>query len=493
MIIVGAVVILITAATGTVLLSGPPEFRIEACSDAGRPPRISPDYGGIRIPYNLAPPNFVVEEAGDRYQVRFSAGAREFRVSSYDPGIRIPVAPWKELLAENRGEQLRIDVCVDEKGVGWKKYQTLVDEISDDPIDPYLVYRELYPQFYIKANMRIRERSLTDFGERSILDSRQFAGGGCVNCHTFQNYDGNRFVIQVRHGGQNYMLLSDEGKVSLVQTVASQPGSAYLSWHPSGKALAVSVDMGYMIFNLLAGAVPEEMLEFADTAGDVAVYRVAENRLSTAPAISREDRVETQPDWSPDGSFLYYVSAPQVPLERYQEIQYDLRRIAYDIESDTFGESETLVSAPDEGISCSFPKASPDGRFLLFCASDRSSFTILRSETDLCLMDLRDGSWRRLEINSDRTDSYHAWTSNGAWIGFVSKRWDGIHGHVWFSHVDEDGSVSKPFVLPQSDPRYYETFLKTYNAPQFVRSPVNAEQFALGRQATAIEEIIRSR
>lgn len=55
---------------------------------------------------------------------------------------------------------------------------------------------------------------------------------------------------------------------------------------------------------------------------------------------------------------------------------------------------------------------------------------------------------------------------------FVSKRDDGIHSQVWFSHVDEDGVAGKPFVLPQKDPGFYQTYMYNYNRPEFIRGKV---------------------
>ncbi len=489
----GAIAIVLLAAAAAAILLPNGDYRIEHHAEAGRPPKLFPDYSGIRIPFNIAPLNFVIEEPGNRYQVRIRSADGGIVISSPCPGIRIPAAEWRKLLRENRGEKLRIDVFVDDSRFGWVRFQTIFNEISADPIDPFLVYRDISPQFYLKADMRLKQRSLEGFDERTILDHRQLFMGGCFNCHSFFNYQSDRFVFQVRYKGQNYMVLSDRGRVTLIQPVFHRPGSAYLSWHPGGDAIALTGDMGYEIFNLMAGMVPEEVLEYADTAGDVGVYRISENRVSTTPALSREDRVETQPAWSADGKYLYFVSAPRVSVEKYEDIKYDLRRIPYDIDTDTWGESETLISAARTGLSCTFPRASPDGKYLLFCMTDRSSFSILRSKTDLYIMDLASGSYQRLPINSDRTDSYHSWASNSKWFAFVSKRRDGVHGLVYFSHIDGDGKVSKPFVLPQRDPHYYESFVRTYNVPEFVREPIRTDRFVLGSKASAVERIRRSR
>ena len=87
-------------------------------------------------------------------------------------------------------------------------------------------------------------------------------------------------------------------------------------------------------------------------------------------------------------------------------------------------------------------------------------------------MDLESGVTRLLKINSDETDSHHTWSSNSRWIVFSSKRRDGLLARPYFCHISKDGTISKPFVLPQKDPAFYNGFLKTYNVPELAPLPV---------------------
>ena len=84
-------------------------------------------------------------------------------------------------------------------------------------------------------------------------------------------------------------------------------------------------------------------------------------------------------------------------------------------------------------------------------------------------MDMESGEVRRLdEINSPDTESYHSWSGNGRWIVFSSRRIDGRYTRLFFSHFDGEGHFSKPFLLPQKDPRHNTLRLKSYNIPEFV-------------------------
>jgi hypothetical protein len=48
---------------------------------------------------------------------------------------------------------------------------------------------------------------------------------------------------------------------------------------------------------------------------------------------------------------------------------------------------------------------------------------------------------------------------------------DGICGRLYFSHVDSTGAASKPFLLPQKNPRFYYPLLRTYNLPELIARP----------------------
>jgi len=83
-------------------------------------------------------------------------------------------------------------------------------------------------------------------------------------------------------------------------------------------------------------------------------------------------------------------------------------------------------------------------------------------------MDLKSRKYRRLTCNSAQSDSWHCWSSNSRWIVFSSKRDNGWLARPYFSYIDANGREHKPFVLPQKDPAFYDTWLKTYNVPELV-------------------------
>ena len=84
-----------------------------------------------------------------------------------------------------------------------------------------------------------------------------------------------------------------------------------------------------------------------------------------------------------------------------------------------------------------------------------------------------------MEINSPQTDSYHCFSSSGRWFVFSSKRLDGLFTRPFFSYFDENGNASKPFVLPQKDPEFYNTFSKNYNIPELITGEVNVSPLAI--------------
>jgi dipeptidyl aminopeptidase/acylaminoacyl peptidase len=186
------------------------------------------------------------------------------------------------------------------------------------------------------------------------------------------------------------------------------------------------------------------------------------------------------PAWSPDGRYLYFCVAPEFSKDLlYDSVKYDLVRISYDIESGKWGQADTILTARKTGLSISWPRISPDGRYLLFCMANHGYFTIHYPSSDLYIMDLETGKYNRLDINSDHVESYHSWSGNGRWFVFTSKKLNGLCSRPYFCYFDNKGRAHKPFILPQKDPDFYDTFLKNYNVPELVSGPVKINKWNL--------------
>jgi len=333
------------------------------------------------------------------------------------------------------------------------------------------------------SDMGIYERRLDSFAVRPVLHNRSF-GRGCLNCHTFGGKNERDMLVNVRgaRGGdvKGGMVIARDGEVRKVvdtTTAFNEIPAIYIAWHPSGRAVSFSTNKVLQCFHTRGDA-----RDVIDQFSDAAIYLIESNTVTTAPAISRDDRLETYTTWSPaDDRFMYYCSAPQLPVARYREVRYDLMRIAYDIDTDTWGAPEVVLAAADTGLSNVLPRISPDGRFLLFCALNFGNFAAFNRTSDLWMLELKTGKHRRLDINSDQADAYHSWSSNSRWIVFSSKRLDGLFARPWFSYVDEDGRAHKPFLLPQEDPAFYESHIRVYNVPELLSEPVPVSQGELVR------------
>ena len=467
---------------------------VQQNAEAHRRAATYPDYSDTVIPPNLAPLNLKVLEPGRKFRLRLSAAAGA-PVEVFDAGgnMQIPLHAWRKVLEANRGGELRMDIYA--KGeTGWTHFDTLRNRIAAEEMDPYVVYRYIPPIYDKWDQISLRQRDLRSFDERVLFDNQRDSDGKsvegvCVNCHTFLNHRTDQMLVHIRPGRSSQipaMILVRQGKAQKVDTRngANAP-AAYTAWHPSGKLLAFSRNRIMQMFHT-AGS---EVREVVDRDSDLGLYVVDTGQVYTLPKISRPDRLETFPAWSPDGRYLYFCSAPllwhdkNVPLE-YDKVQYDLERIAYDAATGQWGQVETVVAAAQLGKSISLPQISPDGRFLMFSGHDYGSFPIFQPSSDLYLLDLSRGKAapRRLdEINSSRSDSYHSWSSNSRWVIFTSKREDGVFARLYISHLEAGGRFSKPFVMPQEDPAFYGRCLMTFNRPELLLEPVTVNAAELTR------------
>lgn len=478
-------------ATPLIVLALAAALLVISCTDetptsavaVGRPPEISPDYAGVLIPPNIAPLNFAVREPGRKYYVRIHSAAGEpIEISSKTGGIPIPPKKWKDLLARNPGGELSIEVWVKTEAGTWNQYQSLGITIAAEPIDPYLVYRSMTPSSYFPKPMRICQRNVESFEETIVLDTHAF-GDGCAHCHSFVGNNPDKILLGMRSISlPSATMYGHDGRID---KIGEKFG--YTAWHPSGKLVTYSLNDVRQFFH----SARSEIHDVVDLDSGIFYYDVEKAMVKRCPALADKKRLETYPAWTPDGKTLYFCSAPllwteqTVPPARYREVKYDLMRISYDLETDAWGQAETVLSAAATGMSVLLPRVSPDGRFLLFCMGEYGCFPIYQPTSDLYLMDLQTGTHRKATVNSEYAEAWHSWSSNSRWIAFSSKRDGGLFTRTFISHVDADGQMSKPFVLPQKSPSFYDSCYSVYTLPELVAGPVSVDAKSLVR---AIEE-----
>jgi hypothetical protein len=455
-------------------------------SEAGRLPRLDPDYGDCTVPPNIAPLNFQVKEEGTRYGIRLrgESGAEIVFVGD-GPGVVFAQRDWRRVLQGSKGRALSLDVFVRGSDRQWRHFQPVTLRVAADEIDECVVYRRIKPLYNVFCNMGTYQRRLDGYEESPILTSPPDSHR-CVNCHTFANNRLDRMLLQVRGKQVTGMLLVVDGTVTRVDTRTKDlPGpAAYCSWHPNGQLVAFSANTLILLQHAVG-----DCRDVFDYASHLAVYDLRRKCVVTAPQLADPGYLETFPAWSPDGKHLYFSRTRRTwPAEakaenyipaNFDQVRYDLCRVAYDDDRGAWGEVETLLAARDTGKSMTEPRVSPNGRWLLFSMHNYGSFPVYQSSSDLYMMDLPSQRYWRLAINSDRSDSWHCWSSNSHWIAFASKRRDGLFGRLYFSYVDDNGAVHKPLLLPQKDPEFYDNFLENFNVPELVCSPVTVSQKAL--------------
>lgn len=427
-------------------------------------PSINPDYSGIVIPFNIAPMNFRIENEGSVFVARFQAeNGKITEVQSRNGNMVIPERKWKNLLELNKGGELKIEIFV-RRDEGWTKYRTISNHIANEAVDPFITYRFLYPGYESWKEIYIKQRSLESFRERSIIEN-SLVEENCLNCHSYNNTGHTEsFMIHMR-GSLGATYFYNDGnfiKVNL-KTDEMKNGAVYPRWHPSGKFIAFSSNKIVQQFH----SALDKKVEVSDLESSLVLYDIERNEIMDLNIPDKEKYMDTYPEWSPDGNFLYFCRAAALEeVFSYDSIYYDLYRVPFDQATRKTGAPELIYNASAMGKSVSFPRISPDGYNIVITLHNYGCFPIWHSEADLVSIDLRTMKASNMALNSSATDSYHSWSSNGRWLAFSSKRTDGLTARLFFSYIDSEGNASKPFIMPQKDPGFYDRFLKSYNVPE---------------------------
>lgn len=448
---------------------------------------IWPDYTDVTLPVNLAPIRFALPDSCllESPQAVFSAGTITCVVKGNGNEFAISPEQWDKLKQAGSEMEVRIQGQRDGR---WVEYDAFGLTISPDSIDSHLCYRLIEPGYEVWAEMGIYQRNLENYDERAILTNKQ-TDGGCMNCHSFNQRNPDEMLFHLRQAlGGTYVIR--HGSVEKLNTKTPQTISAlvYPYWHPTGRYVAFSTNDTQQASH----STDPNRIEVFDNRSDVVVYDVEKHEVFSCPQLKSNEVFETFPTFSPDGKKLYFCSADSVHVKSaYRDVHYSLCCIGFDAESGRFAETvDTLYNARIDSGSISFPRISPDGRWLIATHHGYGNFSIWHKDADLWMWDLTNGSDSIVNdqlsiVNSTDVDSYHSWSTNSRWLVFSSRRDDGYYTRPYLTHIDAKGQATKPVLLPQSDVHFYDRRMKSFNIPELVNGPVKTP-------SRSIEQVART-
>jgi len=425
------------------------------------PAVIFPDYKDVTVPSNIAPLNYYYAmEGATSATTTFTVGDKSVKIRGVE--VEWNMKKWKELLAEAAGKTISVAAEVKVGGEVIKDSWSIM--VDPTPIDGYLTYRLIEPAYQMWNEVEIRERCIENFDETVICDYRN-TDNSCMNCHIHGQQRGDLTMFYIR-GPRGGAILNREGtlrKLNL-RTDGMLSGTVYGELHPSGRFGVFSTNIIIPGLRTMAGG----RSEVYDTASDLTVADFDNNRMINLPHVARADKFETFPCFSADGNSVFYCVADTVSVPQdINNLRYSLAKVSFDSNTGEMGEDvEILWDGDAHNASMCHPKASPDGKWVMFTVSAFGTFPINHHDSALQMVDLATGEINSLEsIKGDMSDTYHSWSSDSRWFVFASKRGDRQFSKPYFCRLDENGNPTKPFVLPQKSAHFYDTYLKSFNVP----------------------------
>ncbi len=304
----------------------------------------------------------------------------------------------------------------------------------------------------------------------------------CANCHSFSN-DGKTFGLDM-DGPHN-----DKGLYAIVpvQPRMSIRNQDMISWmkfrgqmerdkrigfmsqvSPDGRYVVTATQVQYYVANFT----DYRFLQvFYPTRGILAWYDRQDGQIRPLPGADDPQYVQSNAVWSPDSKYLLFVRAKAIdaypkgrPGATYAndpnepQIKYDIYRIPFN--EGRGGTPEPLSGASQNGMSNSFPRISPDGKWVVFVQAKNGQ--LMRPDGQLFIVPATGGIARRMRANTPRMNSWHSFSPNGRWMVFSSKG-ESPYTQMFLTHIDEQGNDSPAILIENSTAAN-----RAVNIPEFV-------------------------
>ena len=370
--------------------------------------------------------------------------------------------------------------------------------VSADPVNAPIFYRDvpLMPSETEKGFIKPLAASATPliaWRMRNVADaSSHVVMTGlhtCANCHSFAA-DGKTLGLDM-DGPQNDKGLYAMAPVAQKMTIRTQDMVSWSSFRGEegsqlrvGFMSQVSPDGRYVVttirppgtrssqFYYVSNFKDYRFLQvFYPTRGILAWYDRAARRLKPLPGASDPRYIQSNAVWSPDGKYLVFSRAEAKdpfredgkmaayandPLE--VQIQYDLYRIPFN--DGKGGNAERIEGASRNGMSNSFPKVSPDGKWIVFVEARNGQ--LMRPDGKLYIVPAAGGAARRMTCNTPLMNSWHSFSPNGHWIVFSSKS-QSPYTQMFLTHIDAEGNDTPAILIENSTAAN-----RAVNIPEFV-------------------------
>ncbi len=212
---------------------------------------------------------------------------------------------------------------------------------------------------------------------------------------------------------------------------------------------------------------------FYPTRGILAWYSEETGEMKALPGADDENYVHCNAVWSPDGKTIVFSRAPAKdpydysrPQATYSgdpnetQIVYDLYRIPFN--EGRGGKAEPIEGGSANGMSNSFPKVSPDGKWIVWVKAKNGQ--LMRPDSRLWIMPFEGGEAREMRCNLEVMNSWHSFSPNGRWMVFSSKV-NTPYTQMFLTHIDEEGNDSPAILIENSTAAN-----RAVNLPEFVNT-----------------------
>lgn len=455
-----------------------------------------PDYAdSIVIPANIAPLNFCFFDT-------FRLKKAMVRISAYDSlqnlckiydfkikrigGTKMPLRKWKKLMAAANGGCLSVRVFVETEQCV-VQYKDLHWFVSPEKIDRYLLYRVSQYEEGQHGEVFFTQRDLESFksryvGHNRLLDYDNPGQRSCMNCHDCLNNDSHNMVFHVRGMHKGTILMHGDTLMKIAIPDNYNLRFTYPAWHPSGKIVAFSTNLPASVHYASS---THKIIYTLDTLGSIVLLDVENMRLFSCPTLTDTAYDQVFPTWSPDGKRLYFCRSPKkdygvFPFPQYidstlsmrqnrtEQIWDDLMQMDFDPQTKVFSNLSCTYPFSQMQKSATMPKVSRDGRYLLLSLLKTSTFP-LQNLGDFYRLDLQADSLLPVEVdilNTPGSEKGHSFSSDGNWMVFSSSRRTLAIPETYITHFDsENGTFSRPFLVPQKKGDFYLTNLQGFVFP----------------------------